>query len=193
MSIQSSFKEDTRDSAWVAFVTAHAVVMECIERRFAGAGFPPLAWYDALWALERAPHHRRRMFELADWLVIGRSNATRLIDQLEKAGLVLRSKSADDRRGAIAEITAEGLLLRKKMWKVYEVAIDELFDQQLSLREQGLLGAAMRRMASCAWAEKQRIAPAMACPPALEPYVGKRPKKRLVVDEDFEPKPANNP
>ena len=63
-------------SAWPRFVTAYALLITRIEERLKAAGLPELAWYDVLWALERAPRGRLRMHELAEHTVISRSNLT---------------------------------------------------------------------------------------------------------------------
>ena len=39
-------------AAWRAFLTAHTILVEAIERDLARAGLPPLGWYDVLFALE---------------------------------------------------------------------------------------------------------------------------------------------
>ncbi|MEO8003938.1 MAG: MarR family transcriptional regulator [Betaproteobacteria bacterium] len=127
--------ESSKGATWALFLTAHAVLLEQIEVRLADAGLPSLAWYDVLWALERAGSRRLRMRELADMSVISRSNLTRLVDRLEAAGLVARERAAEDRRGAFAVITAEGRALRKKMWPVYAAAIKELFEDHITERE----------------------------------------------------------
>src|SRR5215470_11775904 len=137
---------DSASHAWAVFLTAHAVLVEAVEARLAKAGLPPLAWYDVLWALERLADGRSRMHELADLVVLSRSNLTRLIDRLEKVKLVRRVRSEDDRRGAYAEITAEGRKLRKKMWPVYASAIHELFGAQLSKAEAEAVGRALAKV-----------------------------------------------
>jgi DNA-binding MarR family transcriptional regulator len=121
--------------AWAVFLTAHAVLVEAVEARLAKAGLPPLGWYDVLWALERVGDSRQRMHELAELVVLSRSNLTRLVDRLEEAKLVRRVRSEDDRRGAYAEITAEGRKLRRRMWPVYAAAIEELFGAHLTKAE----------------------------------------------------------
>ena len=89
-----------------------------IEERLRAAGLPELAWYDVLWTLERAPHRRRRMYEVAELTVVARSNLTRLVDRLEAAGLVERDRDCADRRGAFAVLTDKGLAMRKRMWSM---------------------------------------------------------------------------
>ena len=138
--------ETTKGSVWALFLTAHAVLVEEIEVRLANAGLPPLAWYDVLWALERAGSRRLRMRELADMTVISRSNLTRLVDRLETAGLVERERAEDDRRGAFAVVTAEGRTMRRKMWPVYSAAIKELFEDHIAKREAAQMGDTLRRI-----------------------------------------------
>jgi DNA-binding MarR family transcriptional regulator len=138
--------ESPEGSVWPLFLTAHAVLVERIEARLAAAALPPLAWYDVLWALERAPERRLRMSELADHVVLSRSNLTRLVDRLEEAGVVARERSEEDRRGAYAVITAAGRELRRRMWPTYESGIRDLFDSQLGEVEARHMQTALRRM-----------------------------------------------
>lgn len=138
--------KDDHQSAWPLLLTGHAVLTGIMERRLAEAGLPPLAWYDVLWALERAPRHRLRMHELADGVVLTRSNLTRLVDRLESAGLLRREPDPDDKRGAYAAIESAGLALRKKMWLVYSAAIHDLFDAHLGDDEQRALAGALRKV-----------------------------------------------
>ena len=64
--VSASQRGDGSSSAWPRFVTAYALVISGIEERLKAAGLPELAWYDVLWALERAPRGRLRMHALAD-------------------------------------------------------------------------------------------------------------------------------
>lgn len=137
---------ESASHAWAVFLTAHAVLVEAVETRLAKASLPPLEWYDVLWALERFGGGRRRMHELAELVVLSRSNLTRLVDRLEKAKLVRRVPSEEDRRGAYAEITAEGRKLRRRMWPVYAAAIDELFGAHLTKAETDGVGRALEKV-----------------------------------------------
>jgi DNA-binding MarR family transcriptional regulator len=131
-------------------LTTHAVLVERIEERLAQADLPPLGWYDVLWALERSPGQRQRMSELAERVVLSRSNLTRLVDRLEDAGLVRRERSEEDRRGAYAVLTDAGKVLRRKMWPIYQAAIRELFEAHLSDEDAGALNAVLRRVLDAA-------------------------------------------
>jgi DNA-binding MarR family transcriptional regulator len=138
--------ESSKGSTWALFLTVHAVLVEKIEERFSAADLPPFGWYDVLWGLERAEGQRLRMHELAEKTVISRSNLTRLIDRLEAAGLVVRERAAEDRRGAFAVLTAQGKAMRRKMWPVYSAAIKEFFEDHISEQEAVEFGGALRRI-----------------------------------------------
>lgn len=142
----ATVQTDQSGNAWGALLRAHAWLTEEIERRFAQAGLPGLDWYDALWSMERAGQERLRMCDLADMMVTSRSNLTRLIDRLEDAGLAARVRSDQDRRNAYVTITTEGKKLRKKMWAVYEPAIEELFNAPLSDKERAAMFEGLRKI-----------------------------------------------
>jgi DNA-binding MarR family transcriptional regulator len=68
----------------------------------------PLASYEVLLQLSEAPDGRLRMNDLADRVLLSRSGLTRLIDRLQRDGLVQREACVSDARGLFAVITAAG-------------------------------------------------------------------------------------
>lgn len=142
----------TDPDLWFSFVRAHRTMIREIERRLADAGLPGYAWYDTLWGLESGPEGTRRMHELADVLAIERYNLTRLIDRLEQEGLVTRMRSPEDGRAAYATITDKGRTLRKKMWKVYQSAVAELFLSQFREKDVRPTAEALDRASAAAFA-----------------------------------------
>lgn len=94
--------------AWRTFLEAHARSIEVLTRELKAAEDLPLTWYDVLVQLHEAPQRRLRMQELADAVLLSKSGVTRLVDRLERAGLVTRSRCTDDRRGTFAELTEAG-------------------------------------------------------------------------------------
>ena len=141
---------DPRQRAWARFVTAQAMLLEQIEAAFAEADLPPLAWYDVLWILENTQEGEQRgwlrMHDLARKAVVSRSNVTRLVDRMEKDGLVERSDCPLDGRGTVCELTARGRALRAKMWPVYRKQVDLLFGKHLDTREANLICTAFDRI-----------------------------------------------
>ncbi len=137
-------------SVWALFLTTHAVLVDKIEEALKAAELPSLLWYDVLWALERAPEHRLRMHELADHVVLSRSNLTRLVDKLAAEGLVRRYQALDDRRGAYCVLLPAGQELHGRMWPVYLQCIERYFNQFLNRSEGAVLQKVLRRMLDAA-------------------------------------------
>lgn len=132
--------------AWRKFLTAHTIVVEHIEQDLAAAQLPPLSWYDVLFALSQAPDRKLRLHELAQAVLLSRSNVTRLVDRLEGAGLLQRDLCKSDRRGAFAVVTSEGLATLEQMWSVYESGIAKYFACHLNETEVKLFTKILNRM-----------------------------------------------
>jgi DNA-binding MarR family transcriptional regulator len=118
-------------AAWTRLVRAEQIVLGKIEAALKAADFPPLSWYDVLLELSRADHGRLRPLELEQRTLLAQYNASRLIDRMEKAGLVERLPHPEDGRGQLVAITSEGRALQKRMWKVYGPAIESHLGQKL--------------------------------------------------------------
>ena len=142
--------DQTRLTAWRAFLLAHAAAVSAIERELAAEGLVPLTWYDVLVALWEAPDHRLRLHELAREVVLSRSGLTRLVDRLEAAGLLRREACADDRRGAYAVLTEEGRAAQLRAWPIYARGIATHFADLLSEEEAMILADALGRISAAA-------------------------------------------
>lgn len=116
-----------RLAAWRNFITAHANLIDLIDDELAAAGHLPLNWYDVLIELVEAPENRLRLHELAKRVVLSRSGLTRLLDKLEKEGLLIREAARNDRRGAFAVLTEKGRDAIRKSWPTYSTGIAEHF------------------------------------------------------------------
>jgi DNA-binding MarR family transcriptional regulator len=144
--------------AFRSFMTAHALLVGALERAFAQAELPPLAWHNALAALAAAPGQRMRIHELADAVALSRSGLSRLIDRMEKEQVLRRERCPNDRRGAYAVITEAGESVLDRMRPVYRETVDEHFlphlgDEAEPVRE------ALDRVAASARAAGVRTAP----------------------------------
>ncbi len=58
------------EAAWTALMTKSRVLLEAVESSLKSAGYPPLAWYDALLELEKAGPDGLRPFELKDRILL---------------------------------------------------------------------------------------------------------------------------
>lgn len=144
--VSSSAIPETHLAAWRAVLNAHTSIVAHAEDALATAELPPLAWYDVLWEIRRAPARRIRMAELAASLTISRGGLTKLADRLENAGLIRREPADDDGRGLYAVLTAEGNTLLRRMWPVYSRALRETFVSTITKDEAAVIAAALGRV-----------------------------------------------
>lgn len=85
----------------------------------------PLERYGILMVLAQAEDGMMRPSELANSLPLTRSGTTRLVDRLERDGLVERLSCDTDRRGNLVALTAEGERIFRKAGRVHLRGIDE--------------------------------------------------------------------
>lgn len=137
---------DLHLGAWRAFITAHANLIDAIDREMASAEVIPLNWYDVLVELLEAPERRLRMHELARNVVLSRSGLTRLVDRLEDAELLKRELDPADRRGFYAILTDKGYAALKKAWPVYAKGISRHFAQHLNNAQAQAITERLTRM-----------------------------------------------
>jgi DNA-binding MarR family transcriptional regulator len=98
----------TELGAWRGLLRVHSALVKQLDAELSSAHKLPLSSYEVLLNLESAPGRKRRMAELADSVLLSRSGMTRLVDRLEKDGLLLRDHCTDDGRGCYAVLTEKG-------------------------------------------------------------------------------------
>src|ERR671917_2622696 len=98
-----------------------------------------LSSYEVLLFLADAPGGRLRMSDLADGVLLSRSGLTRLVDRLERDGLLRRRRCEEDQRGWFAEITDEGRELFERARVTHLDGVRERFLSHLTRDEQRTL------------------------------------------------------
>ena len=83
----------------------------------------PLAWFDVLVQLRKAPEGRLKMNQIADAIVHSTGGTTRLIDRLEEAAFVERQNCPNDRRAIHVAITPAG---NDKLDQAFQVHLEYL-------------------------------------------------------------------
>lgn len=81
--------------------------------------------FEVLLRLSRSPHGRLRMSELSRQLTITSGGASRMVERLERDGLVRRVPSTSDRRVVYAEVTDTG---RAELARAIGPHLDDLRD-----------------------------------------------------------------
>lgn len=133
---------------WRSFLRAHARIVRALEAELGEAHQLPLASYDVLVQLTEAPDRRLRMTELADRVLLSRSGITRLVDRLEREGLVRRDPCLDDARGLYAVATDEGVDRLRTASRVHLDGVMRQFVGRFSADELADLGRLLERVTS---------------------------------------------
>ncbi|MFC7847811.1 MarR family winged helix-turn-helix transcriptional regulator [Arthrobacter sp. NPDC057388] len=120
---------------WESLFRAQVAVMRRLQ---SGPAFRNLAVneYDVLFTLSRCPSGWLRLNELNDNVLLSQSSLSRLVDRLEKRGLVERTPAPDDGRGVLLKLTEEGAALQKEIGREHVRDIAELVDPALTAAEQ---------------------------------------------------------
>ena len=94
--------------AWRGLLRVHSALVKALDAELLSAHELPLTSYEVLINLQAAPGRRRRMAELAEGVLLSRSGMTRLVDRLERDGLIMRDACVHDGRGMFAVLTEKG-------------------------------------------------------------------------------------
>lgn len=96
-----------------------------------------------------------RMCDLASSAVLSRSGLTRLVDRLEREGLLTRETCASDARGAFAKLTPAGREKLVAARATHLAGVRSLFLDHLTEEELEVLGAVWARVlpGACAAAD----------------------------------------
>ena len=137
---------ETAVRAWARLVRAQQSALGGVEADLKAAGFPPLVWYDVLLELDRAAEGSLRHKDIERGMLLQRYHVTRIVERMEREGLVRRLPCPDDARGALAEITQKGRDLRQRMWPVYAAAIERHFGRHFTQQELSQLGVLLGRL-----------------------------------------------
>lgn len=109
MSSQVLSEQSLEVRAFGALLRAHASATRRLNTQLIADHGLTMADYDVLLHLAWAPDRRLRRVDLADRVLLTASGVTRLLDGLERSGLVDRGSCESDRRVVYAVLTDSGL------------------------------------------------------------------------------------
>ena len=98
----------TELGAWRGMLRVHSALVKALDAELEATHGLPLSSYEVLIYLQSAPGQSLRMAELADHVLLSRSGMTRLVDRLEREGLLERKACPSDKRGCLAVLTEAG-------------------------------------------------------------------------------------
>lgn len=133
-------------TAWARLVRINTGVLERVQSALKAAGLPPISWYDVLLELHRAGKAGLRQYEICEEVLLTKHNLSRLVDRLEREGLVERQSCPEDGRGNVVRITPAGSDLLRRMWPVYGQVLHQEIESRLSASELADLSRVLARL-----------------------------------------------
>lgn len=134
---------DDQLAAWKQLQWATALITGRFRRDLAGAGLS-LEQFDVLVHLAWAPSGTLPLHELTASMVVAdalsRSGITRLLDRMERDGLITRTVSTTDRRRFDVSLTPPGHRRFEQVWPGHADGIGRYFAQPLTPRDISDLG-----------------------------------------------------
>jgi DNA-binding MarR family transcriptional regulator len=160
--------DDPRLTAMGLLAETYAGLYAKLAPTFAGHGMAP-AEFEVLLRLGRSPSGRLRMTDLAAQADLSTSGVTRVVDRLERSGLVRREHCPSDRRGSFAVLTGDGAARLADVVDDHVADIETWFTGALSpVQLTGLLDALRTirkrvRPAAAAESDGRACGPSVCC------------------------------
>lgn len=132
--------------AWVAFLRAHSAITRQLSAELLRRHGLTLNDYEVLLHLARAEGQQLRRVDLAQSILLTASGITRLLDGLERAGLVCKETCKSDARVSYAKLTEAGLDRLRDARVGHLEDIDEVFLGRYSDPELATLAELLSRL-----------------------------------------------
>lgn len=137
---------DDEFRAWIGYRRMRLLLDAQIARDLVHDSDLSMADYDVLSALTAEPDHRRRLNGLARRMRWSKSRLSRHIGRMEQRGLVTRTDSSSDRRGADVILTALGLRVMEAAAPLHVASVRLHFIDLLTPAELAVLGDIAERV-----------------------------------------------
>jgi len=132
--------------AWRGMLRTHAALAKALDAQLEAAHGLQLSSYEVLMYLADAEDQRMRMCDLASTILLSRSGLTRLVDRLQREGLLERVACADDARGAFAKLTPLGHDRLAAARATHLAGVRAMFLELFTVEELELLGGSWDRV-----------------------------------------------
>jgi len=132
--------------AWRGLVRAHACLVKRLDAQLEAEHGLALTSFEVLIRLSDADGGKLRMHDIAASVMLSRSGLTRLVDRLERDGLVDRCSCENDARGAYAVITDAGRTRCTAARATHRAGVRELFLSLYEPDELEQLGSLLERV-----------------------------------------------
>jgi len=135
--------------AWRGLLRAHSCLAKRLDAELDREHSLPRTSYEVLHHLDEASEGRMRMCDLAEQAQLSRSGLTRLVDRLERDGLLERCSCSHDARGSYACLTPPGRERLQQARVTHLAVVRSAFLSHFSEEELTLLADMWDRIAPC--------------------------------------------
>ncbi len=132
--------------AWIGYRRMQLLLNLALQRDLSRRSGLSEADYDVLSSLSEAPDRRIRLTELARHMRWSTSRLSHQITRMQQRGLVDREECADDGRGSMLVLTADGMEAIRAAAPGHVASVREHFIDLLSPEEIDVLGALAHRV-----------------------------------------------
>ena len=132
--------------AWRGLLRTHAMLVKRLDAELEAEHGLALTSYEVLLHLNHSDGGKMRMCDVAESVLLSRSGLTRLVDRLERDGLVERVSCADDARGAFARLTDAGRAKLEAASSTHLDGVRRHFLEHFSEDELDVLSSAWERV-----------------------------------------------
>jgi DNA-binding MarR family transcriptional regulator len=132
--------------SWVSFLRSHAAITRELSAQLQREHGLTLNDYEVLLHLKNAEGWRMRRVDLAESVLLTASGITRLLEGLERAGLVCKETCSSDARVVYAKLTDEGAETLRVAGVTHLRGVDELFLGRYSGSELATLAELLSRL-----------------------------------------------
>ena len=132
--------------AWRGLLKTHALLVRRLDADLLAGHDLALTSYEVLLHLANTDERKMRMCDVAESVLLSRSGLTRLVDRLERDGLVERVSCPDDARGAFARLTQAGEAKFRAAQATHLAGVREHFLEHFGPEELDVLGTAWERV-----------------------------------------------
>jgi DNA-binding MarR family transcriptional regulator len=139
-------KTSAEIEAFIRLVRAHVAVTRQLSAQLNADHGLSINAYEALLQLFRAPGRRMRRVDMANSLLLTAGGVTRLLDSLERDGLVAREECSSDRRVSYAVLTKAGRTKLREATRSHTRQIHELLGGTYDEDELTQLAALLDRL-----------------------------------------------
>jgi DNA-binding MarR family transcriptional regulator len=142
----TAIQTQSRLESWVSFLRAHAAITRQLNADLLNAHGLTLSDYEVLLRLSSAEYGMMRRVDLAQSVLLTASGITRLLDGLERAGLVEKGSCASDARVTYAVLTETGSERFRAARGAHLRDVEALFGSRFSDEEREQLTALLARL-----------------------------------------------